>query len=111
MSKPLSLSDQQMQRVTAAAALLAPSARDNFLRSIANRLCELASPTDADVAAAVNFVLSTRGISTPAYLCDGATLTNRRQSRRKIFFATVSRSIPKQEEQSMRHKTFRRRQL
>jgi hypothetical protein len=85
---------------------LPPGARDSFLRSIAGRLVDIAAPSDADIAAAVNFVLSTRGISTPAYLCDGATLTNRRQSRRKIFFATVSRSIPKQEEQSMRHKHF-----
>jgi hypothetical protein len=79
------LSDQQLKTVQTAAAPLPPAARDSFLRSIAGRLVDIATPSDADIAAAVNFVLSTRGISTPAYLCDGATLTNRRQSRRKIF--------------------------
>jgi hypothetical protein len=85
MNKPLSLSDWQLLQVRTAAALLPVHARDSFMRSIAGRLADIATPNDDDVAAAVNFVLSTRGISTPAYLCDGATLTNRRQSRRKIF--------------------------
>jgi hypothetical protein len=45
--------------------------RYSFMRSIAGRLADIATPSDADIAADVNFVLSTRGISTPAYLCDG----------------------------------------
>jgi hypothetical protein len=70
--KPLSLSDPQLKAVQTAAALLPPGARDSFPRSIAGRLVDIATPSDDDIAAAVNFVLSTRGISTPAYLCDGA---------------------------------------
>jgi hypothetical protein len=62
----LALSDQQFKTVQTAAALLPPAARDSFLGSIAGRLVDIATPSDADIAAAVNFVLSTRGISTPA---------------------------------------------
>jgi hypothetical protein len=56
----LALSDQQLKTVQTAAALLPPAARDTFMRSIAGRLVNIATPSDADIAAAASFVLSTR---------------------------------------------------
>ena len=46
---PLSLNDEQMDFVTRAAAMLPPQQRDSFLRSIANRLADVARPTNFDV--------------------------------------------------------------
>jgi hypothetical protein len=60
----LSLSDRQMEQLKTAAALLPIHARDSFLRSVAGRLVDIATPSDHDVAVAVSFVLNCRGIST-----------------------------------------------
>jgi hypothetical protein len=90
----MSLSDSQLQQVRTASALLPVNARDSFLRSVAGRLADIATPNDDDVAASVNFVLSTRGISTPAYLCDGATLTDRRLSSRPMTWNVDSTTLP-----------------
>jgi hypothetical protein len=68
----LALSDQQLAQVKAAATLLPVNARDLFLRSVAGRLSDITTPTDNDVAAAVSFVLSCRGISMPMSFGDGA---------------------------------------
>ena len=59
----LALSDHQLQQVQQAAAMLPVSDRDMFLRSVAGRLSDIATPTDSDVAQAVSFVLSCRGIA------------------------------------------------
>jgi hypothetical protein len=57
------LSESQLRQVKAAAALLPTFQRDEFLRSISNRLADLDRIDDADVAAAVDFVLNTRGVA------------------------------------------------
>jgi len=54
---PLSLSDIQLNLIQQASSLLAPQARDSFLRSICNRLDNVADPTDHDISTAINFVL------------------------------------------------------
>jgi hypothetical protein len=64
----LSLTDQQLDLVTRAAAMVPQPDRDNFLRSVAGRLSAY-PPTDAALTAALSFVLQGRDISvTPAYL-------------------------------------------
>lgn len=57
---PLSLSDEQLELVTGAAALLPTHDRDRFLRSIANRIGDLAQPTNDDIRGAIDFVLGCR---------------------------------------------------
>jgi hypothetical protein len=59
---PLSFSDEQLELVTRAAALVSPHDRDHFLRSIANRLGDTANPTDGDIRDAIDFVLNCRGV-------------------------------------------------
>lgn len=59
---PLSLSDQQLEIVKAAAGLLPPAGRDSFLRSVAGRLADVCPPSDAAVHEACAFVLETRGV-------------------------------------------------
>jgi hypothetical protein len=63
----LALTDHQMSQLTRAAAMLPPSDRDLFLRSIANRLSG-DPPTDADLAVAISFVLEGRGVRAPISL-------------------------------------------
>jgi hypothetical protein len=70
----LSLSDKQMEVVQQAAAMLPTNNRDPFLRSVAGRLADVATPTDYDVATAVTFVLNTRGVSTPLYFNSGTKM-------------------------------------
>ena len=53
------LTDQQIEQVHWAAAMLPPRLRDNFLASIVNRLRDLPyKPRDADVTETIRFVLS-----------------------------------------------------
>jgi hypothetical protein len=59
---PLSFSDEQLDLVTRAAALVSPHDRDRFLRSIANRIGDVVHPTDGDIRDAVDFVIGCRGI-------------------------------------------------
>jgi hypothetical protein len=59
----LSLSNHQLRQVQQAAAMLPLNARDSFLRSVAGRLSEIATPSDAQVDHAVRFVLSCRGVA------------------------------------------------
>jgi hypothetical protein len=87
----LALSDQQLKTVETAAALLPVNARDTFLRSIANRLSDIATPSDHDVATAVSFVLNTRGVSAPLFLCDAAP-TKQPHAQRKVFSQRYSKS-------------------
>jgi hypothetical protein len=67
------LTDKQMEAIKAAAALVPATSRDHFLRSVANRLSALPYHiTDADIAATITMILSTRGVSTSAFCCDSA---------------------------------------
>jgi hypothetical protein len=59
----MALTGYQMLLVKQAAALLPTHARDSFLQSVAGRLADLDHITDADMANAVTFVLSTRGVA------------------------------------------------
>jgi hypothetical protein len=76
----LALTDRQLETIKQAAALLPVGGRDAFLRSISNRLSDLPyHPSDAHIAAAIQLVLGTRGISTPMHCCDSARPRTRRQ--------------------------------
>jgi hypothetical protein len=60
---PLAFDDEMLDRVMAAAALLPVNARDNFLRSVANRVSDL--PYQAgmpEIERAISFVLGCRGV-------------------------------------------------
>lgn len=58
----ISLSDQQLKHLMTGAAMVSPSDRDPFLRSVAAQL--IRHPvSDGDLAAAISFVLEGRGIS------------------------------------------------
>jgi hypothetical protein len=84
----MALTDDQMNQVKQAAALLPVGSRDLFLRSVAGRLSDSAAPTDHEVAAAINLVLSCRGVSTPIFCCDSATTNSLRRNsnaKRKVF--------------------------
>jgi hypothetical protein len=59
---PLSFSDQEMDRITAAAALLPASRRDTFLRSVAGRVAGLPCVGMAEIESAIAFVLNNYGI-------------------------------------------------
>jgi hypothetical protein len=59
----MALTDRQLQTVQQAAAMLPVNARDTFLRSVAGRLSAIETPTDHDVAHAVNFVLGCHGVA------------------------------------------------
>lgn len=67
MNKPLALSDHQM---ATAAALLAPSARSDFLRSVAGRLVDNHHPSDHDIAKTIGFILVHRTRSAFGKLID-----------------------------------------
>jgi hypothetical protein len=66
----MTLTHEQLHEVNMAAAMLPTAQRESFVRSIAGRLRDLptASPCDADVHAAIRFVLSLRGVSAPRSL-------------------------------------------
>jgi hypothetical protein len=80
MNKPLSLSDRQLLQVRTTAALLPVHARDSFMRSIAGRLADIATPNDDDVYA--------------------------RHLDARLFVRQHTTKQQSQEEQSMRHKHF-----
>ena len=64
--QPIAFTDEMLDHLTSAAALLPANSRDNFMRSVANRLNDLGySPGIAELEQAVSFVLSCRGVSTP----------------------------------------------
>jgi hypothetical protein len=60
---PLSLTDKQLATVTDAASLIAPAARDGFLRSVAAVLGSDDHPSDGAVMRALSLVLSERGVA------------------------------------------------
>ena len=57
-----SLSDEQLDLVTHAASMIPVHDRDFFLRSVANRIGDLARPSDDAVREAIDLVLNCRGI-------------------------------------------------
>jgi len=59
---PLALTDDQLNLCTCAAAMIPVQDRCRFLQSIANRLGDLAHPSDDAVREALDFVLNARGI-------------------------------------------------
>lgn len=63
---PLSLSDQQLRMIRAAAAALPVSARDEFLQSVARHLA--GEPSDTAITQAINITLD----RTPVFLCDSS---------------------------------------
>jgi hypothetical protein len=66
---PISFSNRQLTLIMRAAELIPLSQRDGYLRSVAGRLVDLPyTPSNADVEAAVTFVLNTRGIAVGADL-------------------------------------------
>jgi hypothetical protein len=68
VSAPLGLTDKQLDLVTRASRLLSAFQRGTFLRSIAGRLDDVANPSDDDVVAAINFILSNAGVSAGSIL-------------------------------------------
>jgi hypothetical protein len=68
----LALTDQQLETITQAATLLAVAGRDQR---------DLNHFSNANIHEAIQMVLGTRGISTPAYLCDSVHRPRRRQIR------------------------------
>jgi hypothetical protein len=58
----LALTDTQMDLVTRAAALVSPHDRCRFLQSIANRIGDVAHPSDHDIRSAIALVLNGRGV-------------------------------------------------
>lgn len=55
---PLALTDQQLDRVTVAAALLPQHERDGLLRSVANRVGGLPEVGAAEIEQAINCALN-----------------------------------------------------
>jgi hypothetical protein len=71
---PLAFTDKHLGMILRAAALLPTHGREMFLRSVASRLSDNAHPSDNEVEAAVNFILSFRGVACGrVVLCDGAS--------------------------------------
>jgi hypothetical protein len=88
----LSLNDQQLKLVTDAAALVLPQHRDAFLRSIALRLEGHERPSDDQLAAALTFVLSGRGISVPPVVLRPARpIKQIKQNRRRAYVDQTTR--------------------
>jgi hypothetical protein len=59
---PLGLSDEQLDRLVSAAALLPPNARDRFVRSVANRVSVLPQIGTAEIEDAITFTLASYGV-------------------------------------------------
>lgn len=59
---PLALTDEQLDRVMAAATLLPASSRDAFLKSVAGRVAGIPNVGTAEIESAIQFVLNNYGI-------------------------------------------------
>jgi hypothetical protein len=60
---PLSLTDQQMDRLMDAAAMLPVSSRDAFLKSVAGRVAGIPCVGHAEFERAICFVLGSYGVA------------------------------------------------
>ncbi len=58
----MALTDEQLDQVLSSAKLVNKNARDAYLKSIANRLHGVDTPTNEQITAAIRFVLGTRGV-------------------------------------------------
>lgn len=63
MTMPLALTDTQLALVQQAAGMIPVHDRCHFLRSVANRLGDVAHPSDDAIQDAVDFVLNCRGVA------------------------------------------------
>jgi len=59
----LAMTDAQIESVKQAAALLPPTARDNFMRSVAGALAHTSRPTDRELLDVLRLLLSERGVA------------------------------------------------
>jgi hypothetical protein len=83
---PLSFTDAQISQLKMVASMLPINARDNFLRSIGNRLADLPyRPRDADM---IYFVLSCRGVAggVQAFTTNKTTDTGAARARAELQF-------------------------
>jgi hypothetical protein len=60
---PLALTDEQMDRLLAAASMLPISSRDAFLKSVAGRVAGVPCLGMAEIESAIAFVLNNYGIA------------------------------------------------
>jgi hypothetical protein len=79
---PLGFSDEQVDRLMDAAAMLPASRRDVFLRSVAGRLAGLPDVGDAEFEQAINFVLNNYGV---ALGCNAITPNKYSQLAKGVF--------------------------
>jgi hypothetical protein len=63
MLSPFSLSDEELDRVMGAAAMLPVSQRDMFLRSVAGRVAGQPCVGMAEIESAIRFVLNSYGVA------------------------------------------------
>ncbi len=78
----LSFSDEQLDRVIAAAALLPPHKRDAFLRSVAGRVAGLPCIGIAEIERAIVFVLGSYGVTGGSRFSKSAPKPNAERQRR-----------------------------
>ena len=79
---PLSFTGDRITQLKMVAPTLPINARDNFLRSIGNRLVHLPyPPSNADVQAAIDFVLSCRGVADGVQAFTNAKTTDKVAAR------------------------------
>jgi hypothetical protein len=62
MTSPIAFTDEMLERVMAAAALLPVSSRDAFLKSVAGRVAGLPNIGTAEIETAIQFVLNSYGV-------------------------------------------------
>jgi hypothetical protein len=63
MTTPFSLSDEELDRVIAAAAMLPARQRDSFVRSVAGRVAGLPCVGMAEIESAIAFTLNVYGVT------------------------------------------------
>jgi hypothetical protein len=62
--QPIAFTDEMMERLTTAAALLPANSRDGFTRTVINRISDLGyRPGLAELEVAIQFVLNARGVA------------------------------------------------
>jgi hypothetical protein len=63
MTTPFSLSDEELDRLMAAASMLPQQQRDSFVRSVAGRVAGLPCVSMAEIESAIAFVLNSYGVA------------------------------------------------
>ena len=85
MNRPPNLSRNQRAWITSAAASLPRSQRAYFIADVAKHLA--GTPSDYAVIEAINVLLD-RAITTPAFLCDSASVPPKEPS----YFPSIART-------------------